>query len=140
MSLQFGSGHLKDMLKSKNVVRELAHEFRKNILKEPNVFIKSLDILQKELNMKRKSKFVDGFIQFLVYSPRLIGLWTQQDIELFHEPKSAHSLVADATSNIAAKLCQKQIFYCAFLIFTRTVKTVIIYYILMQSFGQCKYL
>ena len=60
---QFNSGHLKDMSKSKNVVRYLAHEFRRSLLKDPNVF-KSLDILQKELKMKRKSKFVDGFIQF----------------------------------------------------------------------------
>ena len=68
------------MPKSKNVVRQLAHEFRKSLSKDHNV-LKSLDILKKELKMKRKSKFVDGFIQFLAYSPLPIGLWTQQDID-----------------------------------------------------------
>ena len=114
--------YLKGMPKSKNVVRQLAHQFRKSLLKDCNVF-KSLDILQKELKMERKSKFVDGFIQFLAYSPLLIGLWTQQDIDLFHELESVHSLVADATSNIAVKLCEKRIFYFAFVIYNRTVKT-----------------
>ena len=110
------------MPKSKNVVRQLAHEFRKSLSKDHNV-LKSLDILKKELKMKRKSKFVDGFIQFLAYSPLPIGLWTQQDIDLFYELGGEHSLVADAASNIAVKLCEKQIFYFAFVIYNRTVKT-----------------
>ena len=73
--------------------------------------------------MKRKSKFVDGFIQFLTYSLLLIGLWTQQDIELFYELGSVHSLVADATTNVAVKLCEKRIFYFAFVIYNKTIKT-----------------
>ena len=51
--------------------------------------------------MKRESKFVDEFIKFLVYLPLYIGLWTQQDIELFYELESVNSLVAGAISNKA---------------------------------------
>ena len=65
---QFDSEHLKGMPKSENVVRQLAHELIYN------VFI-SLDILQKELKMK-KSKLVDRFIKFLAYLPLLIGFWS----------------------------------------------------------------
>ena len=51
-------------------------------------------------------------------------MWTQQqDIELFYELGSVHSLVADATSDIAVKLCKKRIFCFAFVIYNRTVKT-----------------
>ena len=51
-------------------------------------------------------------------------MWTQQqDIELFYVFGSVHSLVADATSDIAVKLCKKRIFYFAFVIYSRTVKT-----------------
>ena len=63
---QIDKEHLKDMPKSKNVVRQLLHEFRESLLKDPNVF-KGFDILRKELKMKIKSKSADGFIQFLVY-------------------------------------------------------------------------
>ena len=45
--------------------------------------------------------YPDGFIQFLAY-------WVKQDIELFYELGSAHSLVTAATSNIAVKLCEKK--------------------------------
>ena len=119
---QFDIGLLKGMPKSKNVVRQLAHKFSKTLLNDLNVF-KSLNILQKKLKMKRKSKFVGGFIQFLAYSPLLIGLWTRQDIELFYKLGSVHSLIADATANITVKLCKKQIFYFAFVIYNWTVKT-----------------
>ena len=97
---QFDSGHLKDMPKSKNATRQLRHKFRESLLKNPNVF-KSFNILQKELKMKRESKFVDEFIKFLAYLPLYIGLWTQQDIELFYELESVNSLVAGAISNKA---------------------------------------
>ena len=97
---QFDSGHLKGMPKSKNAARQLRHKFRKSLLKNPNVF-KSFNILQKELKMKRESKFVDGFIKFLAYLPLHIGSWTQQDIELFYELESVNSLVAGAITNKA---------------------------------------
>ena len=71
---QFDSEHLIGMPKSENVVRQLAHELKKSLLKDSNVFI-SLDILQKELKMK-KSKLVDRFIKFLAYLPLLIGFWS----------------------------------------------------------------
>ena len=109
------------MPRSKHVVRQLAHEFRKSFLRDPNVF-KGLDISQKELKMNRKSRFVDGFIQFLAHSAFLIIWWTQQDIELFHELGSVHLLVADATSNIAVKSCEKRIFYFSFVAYNRTIK------------------
>ena len=53
---QFDSGHLKGIPKSKKVVWQLAHEFSKTLLKDPNVF-KSLNILQKELKMREKLNF-----------------------------------------------------------------------------------
>ena len=46
----------------------------------------------------------------------------QQDIELFHKLGSVHLLIAEATSDIAGKLCEKRIFYFAFVIYNRTVK------------------
>ena len=73
--------------------------------------------------MKRKSKIIDGFIQFLAYSTLLIGLWTQQDIELFGKLGNVILLVVGATSKIAVKLWKKRIFYFAFAIYNRAVKT-----------------
>ena len=86
-------------------------------MKDPNVF-KSLDILQKKLKMKRKSKSVDGLIKFLVHLPLHIRLWTQQNIELFYELGSVHSLVADATSNTTVQLSKKRIFFLLLLFIT----------------------
>ena len=66
---QFDNGHLKDMPKSKSVARQLAHELRKNHLKDAKVF-KSFDTLQEKIKM-RKSKCHVEFMQFLAYSPLL---------------------------------------------------------------------
>ena len=46
-------------------------------------------------------------------------------VELFYELGSVHSFVAEATSNIAITLCGKRIFYFDFVIYNRTVKTVL---------------
>lgn len=118
--VQFQSGHLKDMPKSKNIVRQLTYEYRKSMLPDLDIS-KSSTIFKKELEKKRTNKCIDSFIQLLNSSPLLVGLWTKQEVKLLHELGSIHSLVA--TSNIATKMWEKRIFYFGFVIYNKDIRT-----------------
>ena len=69
------------------------------------------------------AKHVPGFIQFISIDPFAIGLWTEKDIELFHNMSKNHSLVVDATGSMVMKMNGTEVFYFAFLSFDRSVKT-----------------
>ena len=56
-------------------------------------------------------------------TPLTIALWTEKDIELFHQMASKHSLVVDATGGVVTKLSGKEIFYFAFISFDKLMET-----------------
>ena len=64
---------------------------------------------------------IAGFIQFTSFDPLTVALWCEKDIELFHQMRIKHSLRVDATGTIASKLNEKEIFYFAFLSFSRSL-------------------
>ena len=81
-----------------------------------------MQLLKKAYNKELDHKFVPGFIQFISVDPQTIALWSEKDIELFHEMTKQHSLLVDATGTIALKVNDKEIFYFAFISFDRSLK------------------
>ena len=112
----FSMGNLKDVPISKNVISQCHYEYRKS--NQPAVsVVESLKLLKKQYENELGSKSVPGFIQFISVCPLTIALWSEKDIELFHEMSKHHSLVVDATGTIASKL------NFAFISFDRSLKT-----------------
>ena len=118
----FSTGNMKGVPLSKNVLRQCAHEYKKTTLEDKDVNESIIKLTQK-YKKDLKSKSVNGFIQFFSITPLTIALWTEKDIELFHQMASKHSLVVDATGGVVTKLSAKEIFYFAFLSFDKVVKT-----------------
>ena len=54
---------------------------------------------------------VKGSIQYFSVKPFTIGLWTQKNIELYHEVGSFSPLLCDATGKVCANVNGKSIFY-----------------------------
>ena len=117
----FSMGNLKDIPSSKNVISQCSYEYRKKNQLSESV-VESVQLLKKAYNKELNHKFVPGFIQFISVDPLTIALWSEKDIELFHEMAKQHSFLVDATGTIALKLNNKEIFYFAFISFDRTLK------------------
>ena len=114
-------GNLKDIPISKNVISQCSYEYRrKNQLSES--VVESVQLLKKAYNKELDHKFVPGFFQFISVDALTIALWSEKDIELFHEMTKQHSLLVDATGTIALKLNGKEILYFAFISFDRSLK------------------
>ena len=72
--------------------------------------VQSISKLKEKYNSEMGST-VKGFIQYFSVEPFTIGLWTQKDIELYHEVGSFSPLLCDATSKVCANVNGKSIFY-----------------------------
>ena len=107
---------------SKNVPRQCAHEYKKTTLEDKDVNESIIKLTQK-YKKDLKSKSIHGFIQCFSLTPLTVALWTEKDIELFHQMSSKHGLVVDATGQIVTKISSKEIFYFAFVSFDKEVKT-----------------
>lgn len=118
----FSLGNLKNTPLSKNIVKQCSYEYRNSLLEDKDV-IKSIQILKNKYKHELKGKSVSGFIQFFSVEPLVVALWTEKDIELFHEMSNSHSLLVDATGAITLKKDRKEIFYFAFVSYDRSVKT-----------------
>ena len=115
----FSMGNLRDVPISKNVISQCHYEYRKkNRLSESPV--ESVKLLKEEFSKEMNSKYIPGFVQFISVDPLTIALWSEKDIELFHEMAKHHCLLVDATGTIAQKLNGKEIFYFAFLSFDKS--------------------
>ena len=61
--VQFQSGHLKDMPKSKNIVRQLTYEYRKSMLPDLDIS-KSSTIFKKELKKREQINALIALFNF----------------------------------------------------------------------------
>ena len=118
----FAMGNLKDVPQSKNVIKQCGYEHRKaNRVDE--ALMSSLNILKSKYDEEMKCKSVSGYIQFISSDPLTIGLWSEKDIELFHEMVRSYSLLVDATGSVCNKVNGKEIFYFSFISYDRSIKT-----------------
>ena len=83
----------------------------------------SVDLLKKRWIESSASKVIKGCIQFVAVDPLIVGLWTEKDVEIFHDAAKMYPLVTDATSNVVTKINSKRVFYFAFILFKREVVT-----------------
>ena len=118
----FQAGHLRDTPISKYVVKQCAYEYRKSTHIDKDA-IQSVQLLKEKYCSELPGKSVAGFIQFFSINPLTVALWTEKDVELFHQMSTNHSLLVDATGSIVTKLSGKEIFYFAFISFDKSVKT-----------------
>ena len=118
----FQMGNLKNVPQSKNVITQCSYENRKSCQIDKSA-LASLKKLKSMYDKEMHAKHVPGFIQFISIDPLTIGLWTEKDIELFHNMSKNHSLVVDATGSMVMKMNGTEVFYFAFLSFDRSVKT-----------------
>ena len=118
----FSMGNLKNVPKSKSVISQCSYEYRKANQVDDSL-INSLKTLKSMYNTELKSKLVPGFIQFISFDPLTVALWSERDIELYHEMSKRCSPLVDATGTVTYKLNGKEIFYFTFLSYDRCVKT-----------------
>ena len=62
---------------------------------------------------------IKGFIQYFSAEPFVVGLWTEKDIDVFHENATKYAFMGDATVSIALKVGDKMILYYSFLLATK---------------------
>ena len=53
------------------------------------------------------SKKIKWFIQYFRAEPFVLGLWTEKDIEVFHQNAAKYAFMGDATGSIAFKVGEK---------------------------------
>ena len=118
----FLMGNLKNVPTSKSVITQCRYEYRKANQVDESL-INSLKTLKSKYNAELNSKLVPGFMQFVSLDPLTVALWTENDIELYHEMSKKHSLLVDATGTVTFKLNDKEVLYFAFISFDRFIKT-----------------
>ena len=106
---------------SKNVCRQAKYEWKKKQLPNKDI-LKSLQILQKRYQQQFSQKEIRGYIQNLNVFPLLLGLWTEEDVDLYHEQVKQYPLIVDATCGIASKVNESRVYYYAFIFYNRNVK------------------
>ena len=65
--------------------------------------VQSISKLKEKYNSEMGST-VKGFIQYFSVEPFTVGLWTQKDIEFYHEVESFLPLLCDATGKVCANV------------------------------------
>ena len=69
----------------------------------PSKKVKSLQILKKRYQQQSNKKEIRGYIQNLDVFPLLLGLWTEEDVDLYHEQVRQYPLIVDATCGVLQK-------------------------------------
>ena len=57
--------------------------------------------MKSEFLTKTSSDKIKGFIQHISVSPLLVAMWTEKDVEMYHEMCETYSLLVDATPGIS---------------------------------------
>ena len=115
----FNAGNLCDIGNSKNVYKQIKHESLKTKQKHKNTFLSNLKLKEEYLREFECQK-IKGLIQYFSALPFVVGLWTERDIDLFHENATKYAFIGDATVSIALKVGDKMILYYSFLLCNKT--------------------
>ena len=76
--------------------------------------------LKEEYLREFECQKIKGFIQYFSAEPFVVGLWTEKDIDVFHENATKCAFMGDATGSIALKVGDKMILYYSFLLCNKT--------------------
>ena len=63
---------------------------------------------------------IKAFVQYFSAEPLVVGLWTEKNIDVFHENATKYVFMGDATGSIALKVGDKMILYYSFLLCNKT--------------------
>ena len=118
----FASGYLKDMPNTKDVYKTIKSEAAKSMLVDDEL-IKSIIKLKKHFEFVSKESVIKGFIQFVDLDPFALGLWTQSDVEIFHDRSKTQPIIIDATCGIVAPINDKRVFHMTLITGNGEVKT-----------------
>ena len=104
------------------MIKQCAYEYRKSQREDDSLFT-SLVMLKKRFVKEMEKKIIPGFIQFISIDPLTLGLWSESDIEFFHEMCKSHSMLIDATGSITFKIHEKEVLFFSFPFYDRSIKT-----------------
>ena len=76
--------------------------------------------LKEEYLREFECQNIKGFVQYFSAEPFAVGLWTEKDIDVFHENATKYAFMGDATGSIALKVGDKMILYYSFLLCNKT--------------------
>ena len=105
-----------------NTCRQAKYEWKKKQLPDKDI-IKSLQILQKRCRQQSSKKEIRGYIQNFNVFPLLLGLWTEEDVDVYHEQVKHYPLIVDATCGVASKVNESRVYYYPFIFYNRNVET-----------------
>ena len=115
----FNAGDLCDIENSKNVYKQIKNESLKTKQKQENTILSILK-LKKEYLREFVCQKIRGHIQYFSAEPFVVGLWTEKDIDIFHENATKYAFMGDATGSIASKVGDKMMLYYSFLLCIKT--------------------
>ena len=110
---QFNSGNLVDIPISKNVLRQVSYEPRRNSRPHDDL-VASLNITTNRLRETfpdDKNKVI-GYVQCQIYNPLTIALWVKNDIMLYEEMAPTFPFKVDS----------KRVFYFAMVFYDKRGK------------------
>ena len=107
---------------SKNVCRQVKSEYKINQRCDKNVVL-SLQKLSNKYKNDCNGKVVKGFIQSLNLTPLSVSLYTEKDVEFYHQMVQRFPLLVDATCGIVSKVNTARVFYYSFIFYDREIKT-----------------
>ena len=76
--------------------------------------------LKEEYLREFKCQNIKGFVQYFSAEPFAVGLWTEKDIDVFHENATKYAFMGDATGSIALTVGDDMMLYYSFLLCNKT--------------------
>ena len=116
----FSAGNLTGAGKSKEVHKQIKHEDVKNLQHHHDVYL-SIGKVEEKFTNKIVGSNIEGYIQYYSIQPFIVGLWTEVDVEYFHQHAKDVVSMLDATGSIASKVNGKMVL-CYTILSADTIK------------------